>query len=73
MPTVLIGGREALLGFSGLSPEFVGIYQINAEVPASVATGNAVPLQIRVGGITTSDTVTIAVRPGTPSPAIYRA
>ncbi len=61
VPTVLIGGHEARVLFSGLSPEFVGVYQLNVEVPF-VAAGNAIPLQIQVGGFTTSVRVTIAVR-----------
>jgi uncharacterized protein (TIGR03437 family) len=63
VPTVLIGGRDARVLFSGLSPEFVGVYQINAEVPTGVSSSDAAPLQIQVGGVTTSDRVTIAVRP----------
>lgn len=62
VPTVLIGNHEARVLFSGLSPQFVGVYQLNVEVPSSVPAGNAVPLQIRIGGVTTSDRVTIAVR-----------
>ncbi len=60
-PTVLIGGREAEVGFSGMSPQFVGVNQLNVVVP-NVPPGDAVPLQIRMGGITSTDRVTIAVR-----------
>ena len=60
-PTVLIGGREATVHFSGLAPEFVGVNQLNVSVPEGVQPGNAVPLQLRMGGITTADSVTIAV------------
>jgi uncharacterized protein (TIGR03437 family) len=59
-PQVLIGGVSAQVGFSGLSPQFVGVNQINVTIP-SVATGNSVPLQIMLGGITTDDSVTMAV------------
>jgi uncharacterized protein (TIGR03437 family) len=48
--------------FSGLAPGFVGLYQVDALVPASVAPGSAVPVVISVGGAT-SNTVTIAVGP----------
>jgi uncharacterized protein (TIGR03437 family) len=61
-PTVLIGGREARVDFSGLTPQFTGVYQLNVTVPEGVPTGNAVPLQLRMGGITTTDRVTIAVQ-----------
>jgi uncharacterized protein (TIGR03437 family) len=57
-PVVLIGGLTAEVQFSGLSPQFVGVNQINVTVP-QVAAG-VVPLQI-MDGTTTSDSVTIAV------------
>ncbi len=60
-PAVLIGGREAQVLFSGLAPQFPGVNQLNVVVPEGVAPGNAVPLQLRVAGITTTDQVTIAV------------
>lgn len=59
---VLIGGREAQLLFSGLSPQFPGVNQINVIVPSGVTAGDRVPLQVEIGGIRTSDQVTIAVR-----------
>src|ERR1022692_3787942 len=34
-PTVTIGGVPANVTFSGLAPGFVGLYQVNAQVPAS--------------------------------------
>jgi uncharacterized protein (TIGR03437 family) len=61
IPTVLIGGREAQASFSGLSPQFVGVNQMNVVVPTGVTPG-VVPIQLRVGGITSTDQVTIAVR-----------
>jgi uncharacterized protein (TIGR03437 family) len=60
-PTVLIGGVPAQVQFSGLAPCCVGLNQVNVQVPRGTATGDAVPLQIQLGGITTSDKVTIAV------------
>jgi len=60
-PTVLIGGKPAQVVFAGLSPQFVGVNQINVAVPSGTPTGNNVPIQIQVGGVTTSDQVTIAV------------
>jgi uncharacterized protein (TIGR03437 family) len=37
------------------------VNQINVALPAGTPTGNAVSLQIQVGGVTTSNSVTIAV------------
>jgi uncharacterized protein (TIGR03437 family) len=59
-PVVTIGGVSAEVQFSGLSPQFVGVNQLNVKVP-DAAPGDAVPLQIQVGGITTSDQLKIAV------------
>ncbi len=61
-PTVLIGGVEAPVLFSGLAPQFVGVNQLNVVVPENSPLGDSVPLQISIGGITTSEAITIAVR-----------
>jgi len=58
---VTIGGVEAAVEFAGLAPGFVGLYQVNARVPAGVAAGNAVALVLTQNGVP-SNTVTIAVR-----------
>jgi uncharacterized protein (TIGR03437 family) len=60
-PAVLIGGAEAPLLFSGLAPQFVGVNQLNVLIPANAPIGDAVPIQIRIGGITTSEAITIAI------------
>jgi uncharacterized protein (TIGR03437 family) len=60
-PDVLIGGIPADVLFSGLAPFYVGLNQVNARVPAGAPAGDAVPLQIRIGG-RASNTVSIAVR-----------
>lgn len=59
-PQVTIGGMTAPVLFSGLSPQFVGVNQINLTVP-NVPAGNSLPLQIQLGGITSSASVTMAV------------
>jgi uncharacterized protein (TIGR03437 family) len=58
---VTIGGVDATVEFAGLAPGFVGLYQVNARVPAGVAAGNAVALVITQNGVA-SNTVTIAVK-----------
>jgi uncharacterized protein (TIGR03437 family) len=59
-PTVSIGGVNALVQFSGLTPGTVGLNQINVQIPAGVAAGAAVPVSVSIGGAV-SNTVTIAV------------
>lgn len=60
-PTVLIGGVPAVVTFSGLSPQFPGVNQINVMIPAGTPTGNSVTLQIQINGTITSNPVKIAV------------
>lgn len=60
-PVVLIGGVQAQVLFSGLSPNFVGVNQINVALAQGTPTGNQVPVQIQVGGLTSTSQVTIAV------------
>lgn len=64
-PTVMVGNQTAAgsdVLFSGLAPQFVALYQINFKVPSGVTPGNAVPIQINIGGVTSSNQVTIAVQ-----------
>lgn len=59
-PTVTIDGNQAVVEFSGNAPGFVGLDQINVQVPASTRTGNDIPIVVTIGG-QQSNTVTIAV------------
>lgn len=59
--TVTIGGQTAQAPFSGLTPGYAGLYQVNTVVPAGITTGNAVPVTITVAG-QTSPAVTMAVQ-----------
>ena len=60
IPIVLIGGVSAHVDFSGMSPQFVGVNQLNVVVP-NTSPGNAVSLQIQVGGINSPSSITMAV------------
>jgi uncharacterized protein (TIGR03437 family) len=60
VPTVTIGGQNAQVVFSGLTPQFPGINQVNVVVPSG-ATGNSVPIKISTGGISSPDGISIAV------------
>jgi trimeric autotransporter adhesin len=59
--TVTIGGQAAAVAFSGLTPGFAGLYQINVVVPSGITPGNAVPVVLSIAG-QTSPPVTIAVQ-----------
>lgn len=60
-PSVLIGGVESQVLFSGLDAQSPGVYRLTVVVP-SVTPGDQVPIQIRLGGITSSDRITISLR-----------
>jgi uncharacterized protein (TIGR03437 family) len=60
-PIVNIGGVTATLNYSGLAPGFAGLYQVNAQVPATISAGGAVSVVISIGNVA-SNTVTIAVQ-----------
>lgn len=60
VPTVRIGGVNVPVLFSGLSPGFAGLYQVNVPISADLPKGSAVPVQIAIGGVT-SNTVTTAI------------
>jgi uncharacterized protein (TIGR03437 family) len=60
VPKVTIGGMLATVSFAGLSPGFVGLYQVNAQIPLEVPAGSAVNVQLSIAG-KQSNVVTIAV------------
>lgn len=61
LPTVTVGGTQAQVVFSGMSPQFVGVYQLNIVIASGTQTGDKVPLQISMGGVTSPGNITIAV------------
>ncbi len=67
-PKVTIGGISATVSFAGLAPGFVGLYQVNVQIPAQVPSGIAVQVKMTVGG-KTSNTVNIAIIGNLPSGA----
>ena len=62
-PGITIGGvqvpQENVL-FSGLAPEFVAVNIVIIELPAGIAPGDAVPINISIGGNSSPPGVTIA-------------
>ena len=60
-PVVLIGGLTAEVDYAGQAPGFPGVNQLNVVIPPKAQTGNAVPLQLQSGSITSTAAVTIAI------------
>ena len=55
-PTVTIGGANAQVAFSGLTPGVVGLYQINVTVPTAIPAGNA-QVVVTMGGVSSKASV----------------
>ena len=49
-PRLTIGGFNAPVSFSGMAADFVGLYQVNVQVPKGLASGNQ-PLVLTMSGV----------------------
>ena len=59
---VTIGGETATIRSAGLAPGYPGLMLVNAVVPADLAATGNVPVAVSIGGVSSQDGVTIAVR-----------
>jgi uncharacterized protein (TIGR03437 family) len=60
-PLVTIGDKLAEVQFSGLTPCYLGLWQLNVKVPQEAPRGTSVPLAITLAG-QVSNTTTMAVQ-----------
>jgi uncharacterized protein (TIGR03437 family) len=61
--SVTIGGLSCPVNYAGAAPGFVsGVLQVNAQVPAGVPPGSAVPVLVTIGNVPSQAGVTLAVR-----------
>jgi uncharacterized protein (TIGR03437 family) len=58
---VAIGSTFGEVQYSGLTPGYVGLWQINVKIPADSPVGNAVPVRVLINGVP-SNVVGIAIR-----------
>jgi uncharacterized protein (TIGR03437 family) len=58
--TVSLGSVTVPAAYAGLAPGFVGLFQVNVQVPPAAPSGRAVPLVLSVAGAA-SNSVTIAI------------
>ncbi len=61
-PVVMVGDIPAEVQFSGLTPGFAGLYQINILVPTGVPGGDEVPIVVSMPN-SLEDSRTIAIEP----------
>jgi uncharacterized protein (TIGR03437 family) len=61
MPEVSIGGQPCTVTYAGRAPGFPGLDQINCQLSANVAAGDAVPVLVR-SGKRVSNVTTLPVR-----------
>jgi uncharacterized protein (TIGR03437 family) len=57
--TATVGGQPATVRFAGLAPGYIGLYQVNLQLP-QLAPGNY-PVQISAGGVA-SNSATISIQ-----------
>ncbi len=65
VPEVILGTMNLKPSFAGLAPGFVGLNQVNVQVPSNAPVGNAIPLTLVMSdGFTNSvsNTVTLAIQ-----------
>ena len=60
IPRVTIGGVDASVSYSGLASGYVGLYQVNAQIPGDAPVGEQT-VSITIGGVQ-SNVVKIGVR-----------
>ena len=59
--TAIVNGTELPTSFAGLAPGFVGLYQVNVPIPASMPPGSGIFLTLKQGG-QVSNSVIIALQ-----------
>ncbi len=61
LPTVVVNGVPVHADFSGWSPGYVGLIQVNFPMPVDLPAGARVPIEIRYGSVVTQS-MTMAVQ-----------
>jgi len=61
-PPMVHLGDVVVQGVAPISPQFVGVYQVNVEIPPNAPVGDAVPLFIEMGEYRSQENVTVAIQ-----------
>jgi uncharacterized protein (TIGR03437 family) len=59
--TALLNSVELPVQYAGLTPGFIGLYQVNVPIPGGTAPGASLSLTIKAGGVL-SNTVNVAIQ-----------
>jgi len=59
-----ISDAQEIVDWSGLAPGLIGVYQINCRIPGTHLKGDALPVTLRIGGVSSSTT-------GLTAPTVY--
>ncbi len=59
--SVTIGGKPAAVVFAGLAPSFVGLYQVNIQLPTGLRSGKH-PIVVQAGGAVSKGAAELSVR-----------
>jgi uncharacterized protein (TIGR03437 family) len=59
-----ISDAQEIVDWSGLAPGLIGVYQINCRIPGAHLEGHALPVTLRIGGVSSPVT-------GPDVPAVY--
>ena len=59
-----ISDAQEIVDWSGLAPGLIGVYQINCRIPGTHLKGDALPVTLRIGGVSSSVT-------GPTTPTVY--
>jgi uncharacterized protein (TIGR03437 family) len=58
-----IGGQNVAVAYAGAAPDLVnGVFQINLTIPGNAVSGSILPVKLTVGGQTSTQEATIAIR-----------
>ena len=59
--TASLGGQDIPVSFAGLTPGFIGLYQVNVSIPVNTPPGLDLPIYFTIGGVASSP-VEIAIQ-----------
>jgi uncharacterized protein (TIGR03437 family) len=59
--TARLNGTDLPVSFAGLAPGFIGLYQVNTPIPATVLPGLDLPFSLKTGNVV-SDSISVSIQ-----------